>query len=325
MVKKVDILLATYNGERYLKEQIDSILNQTYKNFNLIVSDDCSTDSTRKILKAYAQKDNRIKIIFQEKNIGSNKNFEFLLTQIESEYYMFSDQDDVWNKNKVEISIDAIEKNKADLVYTDLEIVDQNLNTIKPSFNKKMKLYRKQKKYVDFRLEYLYNCITGCTILGKTEMLDKILPFSKNKDILHDYWIALVTSLKGKIFYLDIPTIKYRQHLDNQIGTKKYTQRFKTFDEKRDYIIDLKIEKFRTYIDRKEIFSEELQRLNVKALEYFEKIKIKKYFNFSGWCTYYKIFKYETIGYYMFYFFFYNMPVIYRIGYAIYRLFRKTS
>ena len=202
MDKKVDILLATYNGEKYLREQINSILDQDYKNFNLIISDDCSTDTTRNILEEYEKKDNRIKVIYQKNNMGSSRNFEFLLSQISSKYYMFSDQDDVWNKDKVKLSLEAIEKNDVDLVYTDLEVVDENLKTINKSFNKKMNLITKQRKFTDFRLEYLYNCVTGCTMICKSEKLKYILPLPKTKNILHDYWIALITSINGKILFL---------------------------------------------------------------------------------------------------------------------------
>ena len=101
-MEKIDILMATYNGEKYLEEQIESILNQTYSNFRLIISDDCSTDRTCAILKEYAQKDNRIELYFQEKNLGYVKNFEFLLGKVESELYMLSDQDDYWFPEKVE-------------------------------------------------------------------------------------------------------------------------------------------------------------------------------------------------------------------------------
>ena len=95
MEEKIDILLATYNGEKYLKEQIESILNQTYKNIHLIISDDNSQDKTREILKEYKNVDDRVTVYFQEKNLGYVRNFEFLLKQVESDYYMLSDQDDV--------------------------------------------------------------------------------------------------------------------------------------------------------------------------------------------------------------------------------------
>ena len=95
MSEKVDVLMATYNGEKYLKEQIDSILNQTYQNIHLIISDDCSTDETRKILKTY-EGNEKITIFYQENNQGYVKNFEFLLKQVSSELFMFADQDDFW-------------------------------------------------------------------------------------------------------------------------------------------------------------------------------------------------------------------------------------
>ena len=100
-MEKVDILLATYNGEKYIREQIDSILNQTYKEFRLLISDDGSTDGTRDILNEYKAKDDRIEIFMQEENLGVVKNFEFLLKKVEAKYYMFSDQDDIWKDEKI--------------------------------------------------------------------------------------------------------------------------------------------------------------------------------------------------------------------------------
>ncbi len=321
--EKVDILLATYNGEKYLREQLDSILNQSYRNFNLIISDDCSRKETREILKEYESKDDRVKVYYQQENIGSNRNFEYLLSKVKSKYYMFSDQDDVWIEDKIKLSVEKIIETDSDLVFTDLEVVDEKLNKLHSSFNKKMKLIKKIKKYKDYRLEYLYNCITGCTMIAKTSMLEKILPLPNNKDILHDYWIGLVTSLIGKIEYLDVATIKYRQHPKNQVGVSRYTDRFKTFDEKRNYIIDLKIAKFTTYCENKSYFSKELRTLNKEAVEYFSLVKKKKNLNFKNWETYNKIFKYDSFGYYMFYFFMYNFPCIYRLGYNIFNFFKK--
>ena len=148
MEEKVDVLLATYNGEKYLKEQIDSILNQTYQNINLIISDDNSNDSTRKILEEYKKIDNRIKTYLQDKNLGYIKNFEFLLTKVESNYYMLSDQDDVWLPEKIEKSMKTLKEKNADLVFGDLEVVDEKLNTIYPSFGDFMLLNRKINKLI---------------------------------------------------------------------------------------------------------------------------------------------------------------------------------
>lgn len=100
MEKQIDVLLATYNGEKYVKEQIESILNQTYRNIRIIISDDCSTDNTVKILEEYKEKDKRIELYTQKENLGVVKNIEFLLKKVENELYMLSDQDDVWLPKK---------------------------------------------------------------------------------------------------------------------------------------------------------------------------------------------------------------------------------
>ena len=162
MEEKIDVLLATYNGEKYLREQLDSILNQTYTNFNLIISDDCSTDGTVKILEEYEKKDSRITGVFvHQKNQGVVKNIEYLLSLVQSDYYMLADQDDVWLPEKIEMSLKKIKETDSDLVFGDLEVVDEKLNTIYPSFNDYMLLSRKISKYINTdKLNYIYNCIT---------------------------------------------------------------------------------------------------------------------------------------------------------------------
>ena len=192
-MEKVDILLATYNGEQYLREQLDSIMCQTYSNFRLLISDDCSSDSTKEILEEYVEKDKRIIVFSQEKNLGVVKNFEFLLKRVENKYFMFSDQDDIWNENKIEKSIKVIEETKSDLVYSDLEVVDSSLNVTYSSYWKLKVFYKKIVKYNNFESLYLNNFITGCTMLSKKEFIDEVLPLpNTSKFILHDYWICLL-------------------------------------------------------------------------------------------------------------------------------------
>ncbi len=321
MNEKIDVLMATYNGEKYLKEQIDSILNQTYQNIHLIISDDCSTDKTREILKTYEENE-RISVFYQEKNLGYVKNFEFLLKQVENNLYMLSDQDDFWMPEKIEKSVEKLQNENLDLVFGDLEVVDENLNTIYNSFSKFMLLDRKIKRELNTnKLQYLYNCMTGCTILSKKEFLDKILPLPTNsKYMIHDYWMGLVISLNGKVGYLEETYIKYRQHGNNQVGTDKISHKFKKLEQVRNLFIDVKLGIFETYVQNPNIFPEELQLLNQKALDYFKMLQTKKHFNFKGWSIFYKLYKTETFLYFIENFVILNMPFLAKIAFHI-RLF----
>ena len=315
----IDILMATYNGEKYLSEQIESILNQTYSNFRLLISDDCSKDGTRKILEEYEKKDNRITVFYQEKNLGYVKNFEFLLTKVENEIYALSDQDDVWNKDKVEKSINKLKEDNADLVFTDLEVVNEKLETKYPSYNDYMIFSRKIKNNINsYKLEYLYNTITGCTLVSKKKFLEKILPIPMDsKYVIHDSWIGLVVSLYGKITYLNEPTIKYRQHGDNQVGTNHLSHKFTKLDDVRNLFMDVKVQLFTTYVNNDYIFPDELKKQNKKALEYFKMLQKKKYINFKGWSTFHKLYKAESFMYRLENFGILNMPCITKIPFAI--------
>ena len=328
-MKQIDILLATYNGEKYLKEQIDSILNQTYKNIRLVISDDCSKDSTLEILKEYEKKDERIELYIQQSNIGVVKNIDFLLKQVKSPYYMLADQDDYWLPEKAEKSLEKLNQQNADLVFGDLDVVDKSLETIYPSFNDYMLLTRKINKYIDsYKVNYLYNCVTGCTVLAKKETVKKILPLPTNsKYLIHDHWIGLMVSLNGKLAYMPEKYIKYRQHGNNQVGTEKISHGFKKLEQVRELFIDVKLGVFGTYVKNKEKFPKELQKQNEDAYEYFKKIKKKKYFNFRGWTTFHKLYKTETFKYYIENFMIMNMPVIskgiFNIRYFILKLMGK--
>ena len=313
MEEKIDILLATYNGEKYLKEQIDSILNQTYKNIQLIISDDCSKDNTRSILKEYEKKDSRVKLYFQDKNLGYVKNFEFLLKQVTSQYYMLSDQDDVWLEEKVEKTIQFLKNNNADFVFGDLEVVDQNLNTIYESFGDYMLLNDKIKKNINsYEVNYLYNCVTGCTVLSKKKFINDILPIPVySKYVVHDHWMGLMVSLHGgKLAYMTEKYIKYRQHGSNQIGTEKISHNFTTLEQVRELFINVKLGVFGTYVKNNKKFPPSIQELNQKALNYFEMVEKKKNFNFKDWNIYHRLYRKEKVNYYILNFIIMNMPFI---------------
>lgn len=329
MEEQIDVLLATYNGEKYLREQIDTILNQTYKNIKLIISDDCSKDETSNILKEYAKKDNRIELYMQKENLGVVKNIEFLLEKVESPYYMLADQDDYWLPEKAEKTLDELKKQNADLAFGDLEVVNEKLDTIYPSFNEYMLLSRKINKYLnDYKMNYLYNCVTGCTILAKKETIEYILPLPTNsKHLIHDYWIGTMVAIKGKVAYISEKLIKYRQHGNNQVGTNKISHGFSKFEQVRNWFIEVKLGVFGTYVENDERFPEEIQKLNNKAYEYYKMIETKKYFNFRKWNIFHKLYKTETFMYYIENFLIMNVPCIakciFGIRYKILKLMRK--
>jgi len=319
--KSVDILLATYNGEKYLKEQIESILNQTYSDFRLLISDDCSSDNTKEILKEYKKKDSRIVLYFQQENLGVIKNFEFLLNKVESKFYMFSDQDDIWKKDKIEKSINKLEETDSDLVYTDLEVVDENLNVTYKSYWKLKGFYRKIKNYNNFESLYLNNFVTGCTIISKKSLIKGFLPLpNTSKYVLHDYWIPLIISQKGKITYIEEPLIMYRQHKNNKIGSKKKSAELKTLNEIRKLFITVKKEHFKVFIENEDKFiKEDIKKLNKKALRYYEMLEKKNNINFKNWSLFFKLYKYESFSYKMQNFVILNMPIVARI------LFKMTN
>lgn len=221
----IDILLATYNGEKYLKEQIDSLLNQSYQDWHLIVGDDCSKDRTLDILEWYRELyPNKIEIHVNEVPSGGAKhNFYNLMTFSKGDYIMFCDQDDVWLENKIEITlkkmITAEEKYGRDvpiLVHSDLCVVDSKLNVINKSLFAMQNLdYRKNR----INKLLVSNIVTGCTMMINRSLKIK----AKNKPdtfVMHDMWLALVASVFGKIKYINDSTILYRQHSNNSVGAK---------------------------------------------------------------------------------------------------------
>ena len=315
----VDVLIATCNGEKYVREQIESILNQTYKNINLIISDDKSDDSTPEILKELAKKDSRIVLNLQESRLGVVGNFEFLLKQVKSPLYMLSDQDDFWLPEKIEKSVQKLKDENADFVFGDLEVVDQDLNTIYQSFGDFMLLNRKINKYINSdKLNYLYNCVTGCTVLGKSEFIDVILPIPKtSKYLIHDHWMGLMMSLNGKMAYIPEKYIKYRQHGNNQVGTDKLSHKFTKLDQVRELFINVKLGVFGTYVENNSRFPERIQKLNTDGYNYFKMIENKKCFNFRKWNVFHELYKTEKFMYYIENFMIMNMPLLSRGAFRV--------
>jgi len=222
----VDILLSTYQSEKYIEDQINSILNQTHSEWRLIIRDDGSSDSTVQILNKYKSNyPDKVFILNDNKdNIGTVKSYEYLLDSVNSEYIMFCDHDDIWVPDKIATSIikmTEMEKNNPKLpilVHSDLTVVDSNADIIHSSFWHFSKL--NPQILVNFNYLGVCNGITGCTVLINKKAKEVSLPFSKNTR-MHDAWIALCVSKYGKVGYIGKPTVLYRQHELNQIGAKE--------------------------------------------------------------------------------------------------------
>lgn len=224
---KVEILMATYNGEKYLKSLINSIVNQTYKNWNLLIRDDCSTDNTIKIInKLKNDYSDKVKIIENnKKRLGACQNFHELLKKSTAKYLFFCDQDDIWLKNKIEISMKKMlelekiyGKNHSILIHTNLKLINSSNKIISNSFWAYCSI-EPEKMYIPEVL-FFQNIITGCTILINDSAKRKSLPIPEEA-LMHDWWIALRIAKYGKIENINTPTILYRQHKNNFSGIKK--------------------------------------------------------------------------------------------------------
>ncbi|CAM4017028.1 glycosyltransferase family 2 protein [Arcobacter cloacae] len=229
-MKLIYILLATYNGEKYLRDQLDSLLKQTYQNWVLWIHDDNSNDNTVNIIREYERK-YPSKIEFLDDDIstgGAKENFSYLIQKIDNnfDYVMFCDQDDIWLDDKIKktlLKMEEVDRNfqKSPIViFTDLIVVDQNLKILAESMWK----YQKVKPIFSQDIYRLATCnvITGCTM-----MLNKLAireyNFSKNA-LMHDWSIALqVLKIGGKIAYVNEGLILYRQHSFNVCGAKNIT------------------------------------------------------------------------------------------------------
>jgi glycosyltransferase involved in cell wall biosynthesis len=215
----VSIAIATYNGEKFLKEQLDSIYGQTYKEIEVIVCDDCSTDGTVEILDNYS-KIYGLKYIINSSQLGSVKTFERAVSFCKTNYYALSDQDDVWLPNKIETLIQQMliteqtYPNQPIIVHHDVFIVDKDLKNINKKF-----LYNDGKTSGFKNMLFSNAKIQGAATLFNKQLKDLSFPFPDNIP-LHDLYLSYICETFGKRIYITQPLMLYRQHDNNQIGAE---------------------------------------------------------------------------------------------------------
>lgn len=271
----IEILMATYNGEKYIKEQIDSILNQTLSNIKIIIQDDVSTDQTLSILREYERiYPNKIKVKRNLLTKGHCYNFLSLLEESEADYVFFCDQDDIWEKDKVEVTLKEIQnyeklnKHTPIIIHTDQMIINENGNIVSESSTE---YFQKIINFINFDEISFRGGLHGCTMLLNKQMISflKKIKIWECKDLIyHDWSIAMIAYQKGNIYYLDRKTMKYRIHMNNASLKKEKNLFFqiKKIKNNNNAI-------FNQYYTILSLVNEN-KKINFKSLNYLKKLSI---------------------------------------------------
>lgn len=213
----ISVAMCTFNGEKYIKEQIESIINQSLIPDEIVICDDCSKDNTVNIIKETLDNwSGKVHLVVNEKNLGYRKNFEKAISLCNGDIIFLSDQDDVWNRNKIEIMVNALNNSDAILAFHDVEVVDENLKLITGSFWKLLKFNYQKFLHDDFRRIFASNVVQGSACALKKELVNYAKPFPEAA--IHDEWLALVAVAKGNIIPINKSLAKYRQSGNNAIG-----------------------------------------------------------------------------------------------------------
>lgn len=210
----ISVVMCTYNGENYLSEQLDSILNQTIKPDEIIVCDDCSKDRTCEILNNYKQKINNDDIIFKvyinDRNIGFIKNFYKALLKASGDIIFLSDQDDLWNENKIEIMIKIMDEHKEGLLFFhNAELVDKNANEFGKTFWETLDFQYEEFVSKNYSQLLKHNVVQGSSSVIKKTLLSYIYPIPQN--VYHDEWLAGIAAINGALYAVPKCLMKYRQ------------------------------------------------------------------------------------------------------------------
>jgi glycosyltransferase involved in cell wall biosynthesis len=242
----IEVILATYNGEKFLAEQLDSLFAQTWTNFRLLVNDDGSSDSTLNILNHYAaQHPDRLLWEVNPQTKGPCGNFAALMQRSGAKYIAFCDQDDIWRPDKLALCMEAMLRAEAQrgdslpvLIYTDLRLASEDGTLQSESHWKRAGVHPEG---AHFRNLLAQNLVTGCSMIANRALIDMALPIPVDDVIMHDYWLALIASAFGVLHPIREQTVTYRQHGGNAVGAAgglSWIKRLRRFQS------DLELEKW---------------------------------------------------------------------------------
>ncbi len=265
----ISIAMSSYNGERFIQEQIDSILDQSYSNLELIITDDGSSDKTIEIIKNYQKNDTRIKLYQNEVNLGFVQNFGKAISLCKGDYIALADQDDIWKKDKLKTFIAKIGENV--LIYSDADLVDEHAASME------QELIRPARKLVsgaNNRAFLLENCVSGNTLMFKKELLQYILPIPEGASF-HDRWIVFVATTYGSITYTEEPMTYYRRYSE-QITKKRekdYEGFFDRLKKKKEFKVKsakVAVKDLRTFLSLKILKNEETKEIIEMLIKHYE-------------------------------------------------------
>lgn len=251
MKRKVSVVMCTYNGEKFLEEQLKSILNQTYPIYELIIQDDGSIDKSMDILRKFSQNNANICVFRNKKRKGFRANFSSAIDLASGDFIALSDQDDIWDRNKIEILLSYLINKKYSLVHSDATLIDKQGGILYNSFF----TYSSIPVELCFD-DYLFgkNNVTGCTCMFTADLKKYIYPFPSFY-YYHDAWIALIVKRFGCIYFCPKTLVAYRQHDSNVIGVgkNKRTSLKELFNKGLDMFFLLKLRK-KLSLNQKQIF-----------------------------------------------------------------------
>ncbi len=212
--------MSTYNGALYVAEQMESILQQTYTALEIIIADDASTDNTYEVLKSYAEKDERIVLYCNEKNLGYNMSFSLACEKANGTFIAISDQDDVWELDKIEKQVQKIKEDKDTVLVHCISARFEEKSKPHLGSIKKMNFFRGN----DVKSFYLANYVLGHAMLFKRSLLEVSLPFPPN--VYYDWWLAAYACVIGKIDFVNEILVWHRMHQTNATGAAKPKMKF---------------------------------------------------------------------------------------------------